>query len=90
MSRLSPQKQQEKYINLSTCTGKYTYINFFATWNHNSLKEMEVINQLQNDYPFINFISINLNQKKNDFLKYLEHNENYKWFICQPINRGDN
>ena len=39
---------------------KYTYINFFASWNNNSMHEMEVINQFQENYEFVNFVSVNL------------------------------
>ena len=81
--------KKDDYINLSKCKGEYTYINFFATWNHNSLKEMEVINQLHKDYPFINFISVNLDKNKNEYLKYINQNESYKWFICQPVKREE-
>jgi len=81
--------KKDDYINLSNCKGEYTYINFFATWNHNSLKEMEVINQLHQDYPFINFISVNLDKNENEFIKYINQNGSYKWLICQPIKREE-
>ena len=36
-----------KEISIDDFKGKYTYINFFASWNNKSLHEMEVINQFQ-------------------------------------------
>ena len=34
-------------ISLNKLKGKYTYINFFASWNKQSLHEMEVVKQFQ-------------------------------------------
>ena len=63
------QISSNKEISIEEFKGKYTYINFFASWNSNSLHEMEVINQFQENYEFVNYISVNLDYDFNSYKK---------------------
>ena len=81
--------RNNEYINLESCKGKYTYINFFASWNHRSLQEMEIINKYSQNYPSINFISINMDQDNYKYNEYIKENQEFKWDICQPYNKEE-
>ncbi len=78
--------QNKEKINLEYCNNKYTYINFFATWNHRSLQEMGIIKKLKENYDFINFVSINLDKNLKKYESYIEGNSDFKWDICQASN----
>ena len=81
--------RNNEYVNLESCKGKYTYINFFASWNHRSLQEMEIINKYSQNYPSINFISINMDQDNDKYNEYIEENQEFKWNICRPYNKEE-
>lgn len=74
-------------IKIHDLRGKYTYVNFFATWNYKSLHEMEIIKQFKENYSFINFISINLDYDENGYKNFIKSNLNYQWPICYPLNK---
>jgi thiol-disulfide isomerase/thioredoxin len=74
-------------IKIHDLRGKYTYVNFFATWNYKSLHEMEIIKQFKENYSIINYISINLDYDENGYKKFLKSNLNYQWPICYPLNK---
>ena len=76
-------------ISIKNLKGKYTYLNFFATWNNNSLHEMEVINQFSKKYSFINFLSVNLDGQVSDLKEFLANNDFNSWPICFPLNKED-
>ena len=78
--------QNYELIDLAYCKNKYTYINFFATWNHRSLQEMEIIKKLNENYDFINFISIILDKQNEKYESYIKRNSEFKWDICQASN----
>lgn len=68
--------------------GKYVYIHFFSSLNYMSLKEMEIIEQLENKYNAIQFISVNLDENENSFADFLSKTQ-YKWEIGRPQNPQD-
>ena len=74
-------------IKIHELRGKYTYVNFFATWNYKSLHEMEIIKQFKENYSFINYISINLDYNENGYKNFIKSNLNYQWPICYPLNK---
>ena len=79
--------QNNEYVNNENSKNHFTYINFFATWNHKSLQEMEIINKMSQKYNFINFISVNMDQKDIDYKNYINENTHFNWQICKPVNR---
>lgn len=72
--------QNNELISLNSFKGKYLYINFWATWNVPSQKEMKVMEALYKKYrSAIEFLSIctdNNIEKMNSFIK---RNPNYTW-----------
>ena len=74
--------QNDSIFKLISTRGKYTYINFFATWSPESLHDMEIINQLKEKYSFINFCSINLDKDTSNYIDYLKENQQFNWDIC--------
>ncbi|MBM77350.1 MAG: hypothetical protein CL846_02605 [Crocinitomicaceae bacterium] len=83
----SLKNQYDSIINLKSLKGKYTYINFFSSWNSESLHDMEIINQLQKKYTFINFVSINLDDNINNYNDYIKNHNQYTWNICNYDNK---
>lgn len=76
-------------ISINKLKGKYTYINFFASWNNISLHEMEILKQFSKKYDFINFLSVNLDFNINDFQEFIENNEFKTWPICYPKDKEE-
>ena len=76
-----------KEISIEEFKGKYTYINFFASWNSNSLHEMEVINQFQENYEFINYISVNLDCDFKSYKKVTAEKLYKSWPVVYPLNK---
>ena len=81
--------QKGEYLNTKKCENHFTYINFFATWNHKSLQEMEIINEMSLKYNFINFISVNMDQKDVNYKNYIKEKNHFDWHICKPVNREE-
>ena len=81
--------QKGEYLNTKKCENYFTYINFFATWNHKSLQEMEIINKMSLKYNFINFISVNMDQKDVNYKNYIKEKNHFDWHICKPVNREE-
>ena len=81
--------QKGEYLNTKKCENHFTYINFFATWNHKSLQEMEIINKMSLKYNFINFISVNMDQKDVNYKNYIKEKNHFDWHICKPVNREE-
>lgn len=79
--------QDNEKIKIHELRGKYTYVNFFATWNYKSLHEMEIIKKFKENYSFVNFFSVNLDYNEDGYKKFLKSNLNYQWPICYPINK---
>lgn len=72
--------QHNELISLQSFKGKYLYINFWATWNIPSQKEMKVMETLYkkygNDIEFLSICTDNNIDKMNNFLK---RNPTYTW-----------
>lgn len=72
--------QNNELISLKSFKGKYLYINFWATWNIPSQKEMKLMEALYKKYGnTIEFLSIctdNNIEKMNNFIK---KNPTYTW-----------
>ena len=79
-------EQNNQIIKIHELKGKYTYVNFFATWNYKSLHEMEIIKQFEENYGFVNYISINLDNNEEAYNNFIKTNFNYQWAICYPLN----
>ena len=79
--------QNNEKIKIHDLRGKYTYVNFFATWNYKSLHEMEIIKQFKENYSFINYFSVNLDYNKDDYMNFIKSNLNYQWPITYPLNK---
>ncbi len=79
--------RNNKEISIDEFKGKYTYINFFASWNNNSLHEMEVINQFQENYEFVNFISVNLEYNLKSYKKVAAEKLYKSWPVVYPLNK---
>ncbi len=57
-----------------------TYILFYAAWNTSSMKEMQVMKNLQDKYgKFVNFVAICMDEDYADFRKYLETHTDQKF-----------
>jgi thiol-disulfide isomerase/thioredoxin len=78
--------QNNQIIKIHELKGKYTYVNFFANWNYKSLHEMEIIKQFEENYGFVNYISINLDNNEEAYNNFIKTNFNYQWAICYPLN----
>ena len=65
-----------KIFQLMNLKGNILTSTFFASWNNNSMHEMEVINQFQEKYEFVNFISVNLDYNFKSYKKVVA--KNYK------------
>jgi hypothetical protein len=50
---------------------------------------MEIINKYSQNYPSINFISINMDQNNDKYNEYIEENQEFKWNICRPYNKEE-
>jgi thiol-disulfide isomerase/thioredoxin len=79
--------QNNQVIKIHELKGKYTYVNFFASWNYKSLHEMEIIKQFKENYGFVNYISINLENNEEAYNNFIKSNLNYQWPICYPLNK---
>ena len=78
--------QNKEKIKIHKLKGKYTYVNFFATWNYKSLHEMEIIKQFKEKYSFVNYISVNLDYNEELYKSFIKSNLKYQWAICYPLN----
>ena len=77
----------DKDVSIDEFKGKYTYINFFASWNNNSMHEMEVINQFQENYEFVNFVSVNLDYNLKSYKKVATKKLYKSWPVVYPLNK---
>ena len=67
-------------VSLSSFRGKYVYLNFWAVWNKDSQKEMNLYPDFIEKYgENIEFLSINIDDKKKKFDTFLATHPKYKW-----------
>ncbi len=77
-------------ITIGKYNGKFLYINFFASWNENSVKEMKIINELKNKYAdYVDFLSLSTDKTKQEFDNYMSQHPNYNWDIVFIGNDSD-
>jgi hypothetical protein len=48
---------------------------------------MEIIKQFKENYGFVNYISINLENNEEAYNNFIKSNLNYQWPICYPLNK---
>ncbi len=73
-------------VSLKDFRGKYVYLDFWATWCKPCLKSMQVMKQLYPKYKDnVEFISINIDERKKRFDRYLESNT-YPWVMLYAGN----
>lgn len=76
-----------KLVSLSDFKGKYVYVGFWASWCTDCLRQMSFIQQLNETYgKDITFVSISIDNKKEDMLKFLSKNPEYNWEILYAGN----
>ena len=60
----------------------YVYINFWATWSNDAMAEMALFKRFEEEYgKHIEFVSINIDSKKQTFDNYIASNPNNKWHM---------
>ena len=80
--------KEENLISLTTFMGKPVYINFWATWNIPSQKEMKVMETLHKKYgEDIQFISICTDNSFDKMKIFLDKNNSYGWTF---LHMGEN
>ncbi len=73
---------EDETVNLQKYKDKFVYINFFAQWNTNSVKEMLIIEELEAKYgDFVQFISFSADKNKADFDKFKTEHATFRWPI---------
>lgn len=74
--------KRSQLISLSDLKGKHIYLQFWATWCSDCVRHMAVMEELQEKYgKDIAFVSISIDQEKQDMLRFLEKNPTYDWHI---------
>ncbi|PKP45026.1 MAG: hypothetical protein CVT95_09765, partial [Bacteroidetes bacterium HGW-Bacteroidetes-12] len=69
-----------KKISLADFSGKYVYINFWATWSIPSQKEMKIMEVLHKKYNSkIEFVSICTDNDKSKMITFLKENPTMNW-----------
>ncbi len=72
--------ESEKKWVLSEHRELPTYILFYAAWNSGSLKELQVMKNLQDKYgKYVNFVAISMDDEYIDFRTYLETHTDQKF-----------
>jgi thiol-disulfide isomerase/thioredoxin len=67
-------------VTLEDLRGSPVYINFWATWNETSLKDMRLIARLHERYgEHVRFVSICTDDKLRDMKRFLEEHPDYDW-----------
>lgn len=67
-------------ITLNSFKGRYTYLNFFATWCTDCLQELKKEEQLYKKYGnYVMFVSVCTDDDTLAFKNFLKQNPAYKW-----------
>lgn len=75
--------------NLSSFTGKYTYICFFTTWCAGCMPENDAIVDLKKKYnDKVNFVNIAADKQALNLMYYVEKNK-YDWYFLYSENNTD-
>ncbi len=72
-------------VALEDFQGSPVYINFWATWNETSIKDMRLIQKLHEQYgDEVHFVSISTDDKLRDMQRFLEEHPDHDWtFLYQ-------
>ncbi len=78
----------DEKIALSDFSGKYVYINFWASWSIPSLREMKIMETLHKQYKNkVVFISICTDNDKSKIKALLKENPDYSWTFVHLTER---
>ncbi len=76
-----------KYKSLTDLKGNYVYINFWATWNVESLQELKYIQKLDQKYGNrVIFISIATGENLQEEKKHFSNNK-YNWILLHDTDK---
>lgn len=76
-----------KLVSLSDFKGKYVYVGFWATWCTDCLRQMSFIKKLNETYgKDIVFVSISIDNSKEEMMRFLNKNPEYNWEILYAGN----
>jgi len=74
--------QANDTISLSKYAGKFLYVNFYASWNETSVKEMKLIKALKHKYgDYIDFLSFSTDKTFEAFNQFKKEHSDYDWDI---------
>lgn len=69
-------------ISLSQFKGQFIYLGFWSTWNTTSLSELKLYPGYKKRYgESIVYISVNMDEKKEDFENYMKEHPDYDWYF---------
>ena len=72
--------KDDEVISLQKYKDKFVYINFFAQWNTNSVKEMMIMEELAAKYgDYVQFISFSTDKDKSEFEKFKVDHPTINW-----------
>lgn len=60
--------------NKELLKGSFTYLHFWATWNDASVNDLLTISEFKEQYPEIQFLSINTDRNRDDFMRFMKNN----------------
>jgi len=70
---------KDELVNLSDYKGKHLYLGFWADWSIPSLKDLKIMQKLEEKYgEKVQFVSINLDEEKS-FYKKVKAENTYNW-----------
>lgn len=83
-------KWEGEDIKLSKYKDKFVYINFFAKWNTESIKEMLILEELVAKYgDYIQFVSFSVDKTESEFKLFMQEHPNLDWPIIYLGERHD-
>lgn len=83
---------EDDYVSLNDYKGKYIILNFWSSWDNNSVKELELLKKLKSEYEDQAFEIISVsydgtNKQKNakdDWIKAINHG-NFDWIHLSEL-----
>ena len=72
----------ENIISWDKYKGKFIYVNFFATWNNEAVKEMKLMADLYAKYDkYVEFVSFCIDKDSTTYNQFVQENQNLTWPI---------